>query len=323
MKRREFIAGLGGAAAWPLAVHAQQQPIVGYLTAGNIDKVRVSVAAFNRGLRNSGYVEGRNVTIEYRGAEGRADVLPRLVADLLQRRVAVLVTTGTLAAIEAKRATETTPIVFALGADPVKFGLVASLNRPGGNATGVSFLVNTMVAKQFEILHQAVSKATVIGFLVNPVNPNTEPDIKDVEAAAERLGHKLRVVNASTEREIDLGIKIFGEERISALFVHNDPLLLLRREQIVALAAYHAIPAMYPFSEFVVAGGLMSYGTDRIEPYRLAGEYCGRILKGAKPADLPVQLSTKFEFVINLKTAKALALEIPLPLLVAADEVIQ
>jgi putative tryptophan/tyrosine transport system substrate-binding protein len=245
------------------------------------------------------------------------------VADLLERRVAVLVTTGTLAALEAKRATATTPIVFALGADPVKFGLVASLNRPGGNATGVSFLVNTMMAKQFEILHQTVPKATVVGFLVNPVNPNTDPDTKDVEAAAERLGHKLRVVNASTEREIDTAIKTFVDERIHALFVHNDPLLLLRREQIVALAAYHAIPAMYAFSEFAVAGGLMSYGTDRVEPYRLAGEYCGQILKGAKPADLPVQLSTKFEFVINMKTAKALGLEIPLPLLVAADEVIE
>jgi len=250
-------------------------------------------------------------------------LLPKFVVEFVQRQAAVLVATGTLAALEAKKGTATIPSVFALGADPVKFGLVASLSRPGGNATGVSFLVNTIIAKQFEILHQTLPKAVVIGFLVNPVNPNTDPDTKDVESAAERLGHKLRVMNATNEREIDAAIKVFMQERVGALFVHNDPFLLFRREQIVALAAYNAIPAMYPFREFAAAGGLMSYGTDQIEPFRLAGDYCGQILKGAKPADLPVQLSTKFEFVINARTAKALGLEIPLPLLVAADEVIE
>jgi len=325
MRRRDFVVGLGMATAWLLPTRAQQTaiPVIGYLSLGSVDPRRDVIAAFNRGLRSSGYVDGRNVAIEYRGAEGRSDQLQTLAADLVQRQVDVIVATGTLAVLTAKTATSTIPIVFALGADPVKFGLVASLNRPGGNATGVSFLVNMMVAKQFEILHQTVPNAALIAFLVNPINPNTASDTKDIETAAGALGRKLLVVNASTEREIDAAVKAVVRERVGALFVHNDPFFVLRREQIVALVGYHAIPAIYAFRDFALAGGLMSYGTDQADAYRLAGEYCGQILKGAKPADLPVQQSTKFEFVINLKTAKALGLEIPLPLLVAADEVIE
>jgi len=325
MRRRQFIAGLGSAAMVPTLSVAQQPgtPVIGFLTLGSRESRRDMLAAFSRGLRSAGYVEGRTVTIEYRGAEGRGDGLPTLAAELVQRQVTVIVATGTLAVLTAKAATSTIPIVFALGADPVKFGLVASLNQPGGNATGVSFLVNSMMSKQFEILHLTVPKTALVGFLVNPINPNTDADTADVMAAAASLEHKVLVVRAGTEREIDEAVKTLVRERADALLVHNDPFFLLRREQIVALTAYQAIPAMYAFRDFTAVGGLMSYGTDLADAYRVAGEYSGRILKGEKPADLPVVQSTKFELVINLKTAKALGLTIPETLLATADEVIQ
>ena len=325
MKRRQFIAGVGSAAMVPTLSVAQQPgtPVIGFLTLGSRESRRDMLAAFSRGRRSAGYVEGRTVTIEYRGAEGRGDSLPTLAAELVQRQVTVIAATGTLAVLTAKAATSTIPIVFALGADPVKFGLVASLNQPGGNATGVSFLVNSMMSKQFEILHLTVPKTALVGFLVNPINPNTDADTADVMAAAASLEHKVLVVRAGTEREIDEAVKTLVRERVGALLVHNDPFLLLRREQIVALTAYQAIPAMYAFRDFTAVGGLMSYGTDLADAYRVAGEYSGRILKGEKPADLPVVQSTKFELVINLKTAKALGLTIPETLLATADEVIQ
>ena len=322
--RREFITLLGAAAAWPLAARAQQRAlrVVGYLSGREAnDNLE---AAFHVGLKEAGFVEGQNVRLEYRWAQGQYDRLPALVAELLRHPVDVLVTTGgTLSALAAKAATTTIPIVFVTGSDPIKFGLVASLNRPGGNATGVSFLVNALTAKQFELLHEMVPKAKLIGFLANPINPNTESDTRNVREAADSLGLLLHVLNASREHDIDAAFAALAERRADALLVSTDPYFQIRADQVAALAARHAVPTMYSFRENVTAGGLMSYAPSATHVTRQAGVYTGRILAGETPADLPVVQPTKFEFVINLRTARALGLTVPDKLLVAADEVIE
>src|SRR5215831_6525033 len=323
MRRRAFLTLLGGAAAWPLAARAQTaMPVIGYLSGREAnDKVE---AAFHRGLKEAGFVEGQNVRIEYRWAQGQYDRLPALVAELLRRPVDVLFTTGgTLSALAAKAATTSIPIVFVIGSDPIKFGLVASLNRPGGNATGVSFLVNVLTAKQFELLHEMVPRAKLIGFLVNPTNPNTESDTRNVRAAADSLGLLLHVLNASSDHDIDAAFAALAQQRADALLVSTDPYFQIRADQVAALAARHAMPTMYSFRENVTAGGLMSYAPSITDAARQAGVYTGRILAGQTPTDLPVVQPTKFEFVINLRAAKALSLTVPDKLLVAADEVIE
>jgi putative tryptophan/tyrosine transport system substrate-binding protein len=327
MRRREFIGLVGGAAAgWPLAAEAQQSamPVVGFLGTGSPESDAFRVAAVRRGLMEAGYIEGRNVTLEYRWAEYRYERLPALAADLVRREVAVIVAIGgNTSAVAAKPATAKIPIIFAIGGDPIKMGLVASLNRPGGNITGVAFLVATLVAKQFEILHEAVPKTALIGYLVNPTVASYETDTKDVLAAAESVGQKLLVVKARTESELEAAFVTLVRQRVGALVVGGDPFFLSRRAQIVELAARHEVPAIYPLKEYAMAGGLMSYGTSITEAHRIAGLYAGQILQGKKPADLPVQQSTNVELIINLKTAKTLGLTVPLSLLGRADEVIE
>jgi putative ABC transport system substrate-binding protein len=328
--RRELLAALGGAAlAWPLAARAQRStaPVIGYLGGLSPDTYAPRLAAFHKGLGEIGYVEGRDVVFEYRWAEGQYDRLPTLAADLVRRQVSVIAAMGGDAtARAAKAATTAIPIVFAVTADPVKAGLVASLNRPGGNVTGVNFLLNMIPAKQFEVLHETVPKANVIGLLINPSGlflPEAESAVSDVRAAAQALGHELFVAHASSEPEIDAAFATFAQRHVDAILVGNDVFFYGRREQIVALAARHAIPAIYNVREFALAGGLMSYGTSVDDAQRLAGVYVGRILRGAKPADLPVQQAVKVELVLNLKTAKTLGITFPLPLLGRADEVIE
>jgi putative ABC transport system substrate-binding protein len=325
IRRREFIAGLGSAAAWPVAAGAQRTdlPVVGFLGAGSaVDDERT--VAFRRGLSETGYVEGQNVAVEYHWLEGQYDGLPALMADLVRRRVATIFASFTPAAIVAKAATATIPIVFLVGDDPVKLGLVASLARPGGNATGINIFFGELVAKRLLLLHEMVPKAVRVAVLVNPTNATlTEAGMRDVQEAARTIGLQTHVLNASTSREIDAVFATLARERPDALFVAPDAFFVSRRAQLVTLATRHRIPATYPIRDFVVAGGLMSYGTDAVDGRRLAGVYTGNILNGAKPADLPVLQPTKFEFVINLKTAKALGLTIPETLLATADEVIQ
>ena len=326
MKRREFITLVGGAVAWPLAAGAQQPaiPVIGYLGGLSRDTLAPRLAAFHKGLGETGYVEGRNVAFEYRWAEGQYDRLPALAAELTRRQVAVIAALGGDAtAHAAKAATTAIPIVFAVTADPVRSGLVSSLNRPGGNLTGVNFLLNVIAAKQFEVLQEAVPKPGTVGFLVNPSGPEAESAVSEVRAAAQALGHELLVANASSEREIDAAFAMLAQRRIGALLVGNDVFFYSRREQIVALAARHAIPTIYQVREYTQAGGLMSYGTNVDDAQRLAGVYVGRILQGAKPADLPVQQAVKVELVLNLKTAKTLGITFPLSLLGRADEVIE
>jgi putative ABC transport system substrate-binding protein len=327
MQRREFITLLGGAAvAWPLAVRAQQagMPMVGFLGGGSPQSDAFRVAAIRQGLKEAGYVEGRNVAFEYRGAEDHNERLPELAADLVRREVAVIVSmSGNTSAVAAKSATATIPVVFAIGGDPIKLGLVASLNRPGSNITGVSFLTNTLVAKQFEVLHETVPKTALIGFLVNPTNQNAEPDTKIVLAAAELVGQKMAIVEAHTDSELEAAFATLVQQRTGALVVEADPFFVNRSNKLVELTARQKVPAIYFLREFVVAGGLMSYGTSITEAFHLAGLYAGRILKGEKPADLPVQQSTKVELVINLKTAKALGLTVPPQIVARADDLIE
>ena len=327
MRRREFIKGIGGSAvAWPLAAHAQQpaMPVVGFLHTALSREWEPMVAAWRKGLNESGYVEGRNVAIEYRWAEGQHDRLPALAADLVRHKVAVIFAGSPPAIRAAKAASATIPIVFSMGEDPVKEGFVASLSRPSGNITGFSHFANQLIGKRLGLLRDIVPKAAAFAFLVNPSNPNAGPDTKDVRAAADAIGRQLIVLPASTERGLESAFMAIVQQRVGALLVGIDANFLLgHREQIAKLALRYAIPTMYDRPEFPAAGGLMSYGTDRLESYRQGGIYTGRILKGEKPADLPVQQPTKFELVINLKTAKALGLTIPETLLATADEVIQ
>jgi putative ABC transport system substrate-binding protein len=323
IRRRQFITLLGGAAAaWPLAARSQQRalPVIGFLNATELD---YRVTAFHQGLKQMGYVEDQNVVIDYRWAEGDFDRLPAMAADLVRRKVSVLVAGGgARVALAAKAATDTIPIVFQIGADPVDSGLVTSLSRPGGNMTGVSILVVSLWSKQLEMLHEAVPNAGVIGFLDDP-GPGSPIGVAQVQAAADALGLKLVVVNASADNDFEGAFVTLVQNRAGALLVGSNAFFNDRRHHLVALAAAHSIPAIYSYREIVAAGGLMSYGTSLAEGYRLAGAYTGRILKGEKPGDLPVQLATKVELTINLKTAKALGITFPLTLLGRADEVIE
>jgi putative ABC transport system substrate-binding protein len=329
MRRRAFITLLGGAAAWPLAARAQQPalPVIGVLVSGTAEGYAGILAPVRQGLSDTGHVEGRNVAIEYRYADEKYDRLPALAADLVRRRVAVIFATGSvLPALAAKRATTTIPIVFANGSDPVALGLVPSLGRPGGNATGVSFNATELASKKLEILHELAPRTTVVALLVNPRNPNTEPFIADMQAAAKVLGLKLLVVNAVNAPDLDAAFATIVQQRADALVVGTDTLFNgpRRTQQLITLAAVHAVPAMFGNGRDVVAaGGLISYGTDSNVLLRQAGVYIGRILKGEKPADLPVMRPTKFELFINLKTAKALGLTVPESFLLRADEVIE
>jgi putative ABC transport system substrate-binding protein len=325
MKRREFITLLGGAAAWPIAARAQTSaiPVIGYLNFGSPESDAPRLTGLRRGLNQAGYVEGRNFVIEYRWAGNQADRLPALAADLVQLQVAVIVVNGAPPALAAKAATTRIPIVFSVGADPVQYGLVASLNRPGGNLTGFNALVSELGAKQLPLLHELVPRAATIGFLENPDNPASELSRKDVLAAATIVGLKVQPLKARADREIEAAFASLAQARTGALLVSNGAFFNNRIEHIVALAADHAIPTMYPIREFVVAGGLISYGNSLTEQYRQVGLYTGRILKGEKPTDLPVQQTTKLELIINLKTAKALGLSVPDTLLALADEVIE
>ena len=323
--RRAFITLLGGtAAAWPLAARAQQLaiPVVGFLRSASLDNATPLVSAFRQGLKEAGYIEGQNVAVEFRSAEGHNDQLPRLVAELVHLRVAVIVCNVT-AASAAKGVTSTVPIVFATGDDPVGEGLVTSLSRPGGNITGVSFLGNALGAKQVELLHELVPKATTIAVLVDTNYQGSVSGLTDVEAATHSLGQQLIVLRASSERDLDMASATLAQRRVDALIVLGAAFFLSRRDQIIAMAAQHRLPAIYQVPEFAAAGGLMSYGASIRDAYRLVGVYTGRILHGAKPADLPVQQSTKLELIINLKTAKAFGLDVPLTLQARADEVIE
>jgi putative ABC transport system substrate-binding protein len=324
IRRRDFITLLGGAAAWPITARAQQpMPVVGFLNSTTAATYAPFVAAFRRGLNEAGYVQGQNVTIEYRWADNHSDRLPALAVDLVQRQVTVIAATGTPAALAAKSATSTIPIIFTTAVDPVTVGLVSSLNRPSGNATGVSQYLSPLGAKRLELLHDLVPNVSVIGVLVNPDFPGAESQRKDARDAARIIGQQVHIVDVSSESDFDGAFATLVQLKAGALLVSPDGLFLSRRDQLVALAARHNIPAIYFEREFVLAGGLLSYSPDLADGYRLGGIYVGRILKGAKPGDLPVVQPTKFALTINLKTAKALGLTVPLTLQASADEVIE
>jgi putative ABC transport system substrate-binding protein len=328
MKRREFITLLGGATvAWPMAARAQQpaMPVIGYVGTGSQETDAFRLPSFHQGLSESGYVEGRNVSIEYRWAEGHNDRLPAIMAELVRREVAVIaVPASTPGALAAKAATTTIPTVFYIGLDPVELGLVASLNRPGGNLTGVTGWNVAVGPKRLELLHEVLPSATIVALLVNPTSPNlADADSKEQEAAARSLGLKLHVLQASTEREFDIVFARLVELRASGLVIGTDSLFNTRKEELAALSLHHRVPTIHQYREFVVAGGLMSYGTETSDLSRQVGVYTGRILKGEKPAEMPVQQATKVELIINLKSAKALGLTFPLTLLGRADEAIE
>ncbi len=323
MKRRRFIAIIGSAAAWSLTARSQNaMPVIGLLSSGA--QFSSPLIAFLEGLNETGYIDGQNVLLEARFADGHYDRLPALAAELVRRRVAVLVATGGVqAALAAKAATHAIPIVFANGSDPVKFGLVASLNRPGGNITGVSFFTADLETKRFGLLHELMPAAGKIAFLVNPTNPNAEGQLKDIQDAARALGLQIHILKASSEPDFEVAFEILVQSHAAALQVGSDPFFFNSRQILVALAARHAVPAIYEWREFAQVGGLVSYGTSLTDASRQAGIYAGRVLKGAQPAELPVLQPTKFELVINLKTAKTLGLDIPPTLLARADEVIE
>jgi putative ABC transport system substrate-binding protein len=326
--RREFITLLGGtAAAWPLAARAQQAavPVIGFLSSASADVYAIRLRAFRQGLKEAGYVEGQNVEIEYRWGEGHNDRLPAFAAELVRREVTVIAAAGgTPSALAAKAATATIPIVFGVAVDPVEVGLVASLNRPGGNLTGVTNLNAEVGPKRLELLHELLPAATIIAVLVDPTSPTlAEAFLRDLQAAARALGVRLHVLHATSERDFDAVFATVAQVRASALIIGPGILFVARSEQLAVLAARHAVPTVFQYRPFAAAGGLLSYGSNETEFYRLVGIYAGRILKGEKPADLPVQQSTKVELIINLKTARALSLTIPLPLLGRADEVIE
>jgi len=325
MKRREFITLVAGAAAWPLAARAQQPaiPVIGYLNLGSPESDTPRLTGLRRGLNEAGYIEGRNFLIEYRWAGNQADRLPALAADLVQLRVAVIVAGGPPQALAAKAATTSIPIVFLVGVDPVQLGLVTSLNRPGGNLTGFNGFVGELGSKGLALLHDLVPSVATIGFLENPNNPLFAVTTRDVLAAAPALGLKVQILNAGTDREIDAAFASLVQARTGALLVGVDPFFNNRIQRLIELAAAHAIPTLYSFREFVVAGGLISYGVSLIESYRQVGLYTGRILKGEKPSDLPVQQMTKPELIINLKTARTLGIDVPPQLLALTDEVIE
>ena len=326
MRRRTFIAGLGSAAAWPALARAQQPaiPVIGYLGTQSADNdYKPATVPFLQGLKETGYVEGQSVAIEYRWAENQNDRLPALAADLVRRRVAVVVAAGTPAALAAKEATATIPIVFSTGTDPVASGLVASLSRPGANVTGTTVLAIELAPKRLQLLHDLIPNAATFGVLANPTFSATSLMITSLQAAARTLGLQLIVANASTESDLETAFASFSQQRVAAVLVGSSTFYNRHMEQLATLAARHSLPAIFPYREFALAGGLMSYGSNFSYSYRQAGLYTGRILKGEKPADLPVEQAAKIETVINLKTAKALGLTIPETLLATADEVIQ
>jgi putative tryptophan/tyrosine transport system substrate-binding protein len=326
LKRRDFISLLGGAtAAWPLAARAQQptMPVIGYLSSlGQAISVRLD-AAFRGALSDMGYFEGQNLSVEYRWITDRYDALPAMAADLVQRRVAVIFAVGPPAVLAAKAASSTIPIVFVTGADPLKFGFVASFNKPGGNITGIWMVLTALAEKRLQLTHDLLPKAELIGLLVNPASPVAEPQIREAQAAAHVLGVRLTVLSAASENDFDQVFVSLTQQHADALFVSADPFFASKREHLVALAAQHAMPATYEFREFVEAGGLMSYGTVLTDGFYKGGNYVGKVLKGTKPADLPVEQVDKFELVINVKTAKALGVTVPDKLLGLADEVIE
>jgi putative ABC transport system substrate-binding protein len=326
MKRREFTAALGLAATWPFAARAQRagMPVIGYLFAGSPEQTTNLLSAFRKGLGETGYTEGQNVAIEYRWAQTDDSRLPELAADLARRRVTLIAAPGsTPAALAAKRATSTIPIVFGIGTDPVQVGLVDSLNRPGGNVTGVSYIQTETTAKRLGLLHELLPKAARFAELVNPSNPSTEPVSKEAQAGAVTIGGRIEVLTASTNRDIDAIFATLAQKPADALLVNADPLFFARRVQLVTLAARHALPTMYPNREYVEIGGLISYGPKLTDQFRQVGVYAGRILKGEKPADLPIVLPTGLELLINVQTAKVFGLTVPPTLLARADEVIE
>jgi len=326
LKRREFISLLGGAAAaWPLAARAQQvaMPVIGILTGGSAESFAPLEPVFRKGLNEGGFPDGSNVPFDSRRANGQVDQLPALAADLVGRKATVIATQTLPAALAAKAATSTIPVVFVIGEDPVKVGLVESLSRPGGNVTGITNFMNVLGAKRLELVSEAVPTAVVLGLLVNPTNPNAQADTRDLQTAAQSLGRQLQVLTASTDYELETAFAAAVQQKVGALFINIDSFLFDRRQQIAALAARHQVPTIHPFREYVAAGGLMSYGASFVDAWRQSGIYVGKILRGAKPADLPVLQPTKFDLVINLKVAKALGLDIPPTVTARADEVIE